>query len=388
MVAIGSAVRLDAEEIDMRHLWRLGFIPVGIVVALALALLATGAQATGGVRIATACSNETVNGAGFGKQLTLRFVLIGSVSCDKAQRLAGAYFNKMAAGHCGKLNNICGLQFPGGWVCSIFFSGESQQTGGAIAGCARTGAKIRLYKATRRTNTPGMFHLLEFLSPDRKVWCESYNGEISGPFAPFECGTTSGKFPMFSAYLSKHGKVTICFMTHLIQQPGQQPDTCFVSGTDQAPVLHVGQQNSTDGVLCNSEPNGITCTLTAGSGRGKGFFINGTSVMRIGPPPAPKVPIVPFWKWNNGHTQLTSLTFRHLPADAVIVISCVGRSCPAARWTANATDVSNLARRLKGRSLDVGTRLTITINVPGRRPEVALFVTRYRRAPSATLISR
>jgi hypothetical protein len=29
-----------------------------------------------------------------------------------------------------------------------------------------------------------------------------------------------------------------------------------------------------DGVLCISEANGITCTLTAGAAKGKGFQIN------------------------------------------------------------------------------------------------------------------
>jgi hypothetical protein len=58
---------------------KLGFIPVGIVVALAL--MSTGAQATGGGRIAAACSNQTV--AVFGKPTRLRFVLHGKVSCKK-----------------------------------------------------------------------------------------------------------------------------------------------------------------------------------------------------------------------------------------------------------------------------------------------------------------
>ena len=117
-------------------------------IILVLALTGTGAQASG-ARIASACPKETVNGANVGK-LTLRFVLIGRVSCDKARRLARAYFNKRAAGQCGKQNNFCVLQFPGGWDCSIFFAAESQETGGATAGCAQTGAKIRLYKATNR----------------------------------------------------------------------------------------------------------------------------------------------------------------------------------------------------------------------------------------------
>jgi hypothetical protein len=50
---------------------RLCFIPVGVIVALAL--MTTGALATGRGGTTTACSNETL-----GKQ-TMRFVLIGRV---------------------------------------------------------------------------------------------------------------------------------------------------------------------------------------------------------------------------------------------------------------------------------------------------------------------
>lgn len=77
--------------------------------------------------------------------------------------------------------------------------------------------------------------------------------------------------------------VTICFITHLIQQPGNAPDACFENWNYEAPVLRVGQQNYVDGVLCNSAANGITCSLTTGAGNGKGFFINGPSASRVGP---------------------------------------------------------------------------------------------------------
>ena len=50
-----------------------------------------------------------------------------------------------------------------------------------------------------------------------------------------------------------------------------------------SPVLRVGEQNFVDGVLCKSQTTGITCTLTAGAGKGKGFLINSTSVTRVGP---------------------------------------------------------------------------------------------------------
>ena len=119
---------------------------------MVLALTSTGAQATGSARIATACSNETVNGGKYVEvpelrgELTLRFVLIGSVTCDEAHRLVRAYFRKVAAGagQCGKQNSFCELQLAGGWDCFVVPAAQSQD--GAHADCARTGATIRLYR--------------------------------------------------------------------------------------------------------------------------------------------------------------------------------------------------------------------------------------------------
>jgi hypothetical protein len=129
----------------------LGLTTVALIMVLALT--STGAQATGGGRIASTCSNETVNGGKyvevltFRGELTLRFVLIGSVTCDEAHRLVRAYFGKMAADQqCGKMNSFCELQFAGGWDCFIIPAAQSQD--GANADCARTGATIRVYKVS------------------------------------------------------------------------------------------------------------------------------------------------------------------------------------------------------------------------------------------------
>ena len=81
---------------------------------------------------------------------------------------------------------------------------------------------------------------------------------------------------MLSASLYNGGKVTICFITHLIQQPGRAPDACFENWDPQAPVLD--QRTMWTRPYSKSETNGITCTLTAGVGKGKGFFIDSTSV--------------------------------------------------------------------------------------------------------------
>lgn len=70
---------------------------------MVLALTSTGAQATGSARIATACSNETVN-AGFGN-VTGRFVLHRNVSCREAHRTMQAYARAIADGRC--TSEIC-----------------------------------------------------------------------------------------------------------------------------------------------------------------------------------------------------------------------------------------------------------------------------------------
>jgi hypothetical protein len=132
------------------------------------------------------------------------------------------------------------------------------------------------------TGPLGAQRLQTFLSPDQKIWCVSGGGV---PGSPFACAARPGEnlpFPQFSAELSNSGNVTICSITHLIQEPGQPPDTCFENWDSQAPVLRIGKQNFVDGVLCKSQTSGITCTLTVGAEQGKGFFINSTSVRRVG----------------------------------------------------------------------------------------------------------
>jgi hypothetical protein len=121
---------------------------VGLVAA-ALASTSSAAPVMGRARSAAACAPVRVNGGqGVGTQ-TVRFKLIGHVSCATAQGLARTYFHKIATGQCGQLNNFCDLRL-GGWDCSIFFATESQETGGASAGCARErgSARVRFYTSS------------------------------------------------------------------------------------------------------------------------------------------------------------------------------------------------------------------------------------------------
>lgn len=125
-------------------------VRICVVLLLALALLSTGAMASG-ASAATACSGLSVNTGHSPGKKAVRLTLIGRVSCVEAHRLVTSWFGKVAAGRCGRANNFCNLQFPGGWDCSFFFAAESREAAGATAGCARVhggrvDAKIRIYE--------------------------------------------------------------------------------------------------------------------------------------------------------------------------------------------------------------------------------------------------
>jgi hypothetical protein len=129
-----------------------------VAVALLGALLAAGtpgalgATGAGGEASASAsCSTVRVNpGKRYGGKQRLRVKAVGRVSCGKARHLTRAYYHKMGAGKCGRLNNFCDLSLAGGWSCSLFFATETQETGGAIAGCARRSARVRMYPVGKR----------------------------------------------------------------------------------------------------------------------------------------------------------------------------------------------------------------------------------------------
>lgn len=117
-----------------------------LIAALTIGLIGISAVPAAAHITTAACAKEKVNGGKYLGQLTLRFGLVGRVSCAEAHHLARTYFHKFATGQCGQQNNFCDLTFKG-WSCSFFFATEAQQTGGAKAGCARQQgrAKVRFY---------------------------------------------------------------------------------------------------------------------------------------------------------------------------------------------------------------------------------------------------
>jgi hypothetical protein len=232
------------------------------------------AQATARGEAASACSAETVNAGRYGGEQTLRFVLIGSASCSKARRLVHAYYSKMAAGGCGRLNNFCNLQFSGGWDCSLFFATESEETGGAIAGCARTGAKIRLYRVNSRTPTQKPANPPEFFARPVGgfITCGFAEGERmvcwGGPLTPDESDPLE-----HVATLQSDGQVEPCSRQRTEVR-------CFEGNVgENTPTLSAGTVDTIGPFNCKVLATGVECTVTA---TGIGFLITPSEITKVG----------------------------------------------------------------------------------------------------------
>lgn len=155
---------------------------VGLVVA-ALAPTSSAVPVTSRASSAAACAPVRVNGGQGLAKVTVRLGLIGHVSCATAHRLARTYFHKIATGQCGQQNNFCDLSFQG-WDCSIFFATESQQAGGAAAGCAQERGRARVrffYKYHLAAVTAERFAAPRFaLAAERLEKCANYNALHAG----------------------------------------------------------------------------------------------------------------------------------------------------------------------------------------------------------------
>ncbi len=84
------------------------------------------------------------------------------------------------------------------------------------------------------------------------------------------------------ARVNTAGHVSICSVPQLEYSPGAHvPNTCFQNWAEPV-VLGDGQQTELDGFRCSSATNGITCTVVAGAGKGKGFRVNADEAVEVG----------------------------------------------------------------------------------------------------------
>ena len=111
---------------------------------------------------------------------------------------------------------------------------------------------------------PTLVHLGSFLSPDRKVWCRIIKDATENDAW---CGI---KPTAALATVTPSGGVTVCNAY------------CLQNWDDKAPVLGYGHRSELNGFRCASAQNGITCTVIAGVGQGKGFLINTSGITKVG----------------------------------------------------------------------------------------------------------
>lgn len=265
---------------------KLGVVLLGSTVALVLITTTPGAyktyasnlapsherefraRSTASIASARKCSDRTVNQVGPAEETTIRFALIGHVSCDKAHHLISAYFNDVEKGRrCEGVQ--CIVQFRGGWTCSYFSAGESAEAGGALAGCyqSATRARVRVY---------GVLLGAGFVSPDRRVWCAAAFSPELGAFSEVGC-VTAGLEEHRGAIVQRSSQVTLC-----AEEPPVPPAhigvwDCFQNFDPKAPVLPYGERADVGGFRCTSATSGVTCTVVA---TGQGFLINGSEAVQ------------------------------------------------------------------------------------------------------------
>jgi hypothetical protein len=121
----------------------------------------------------------------------------------------------------------------------------------------------------------------DFLSPDRKVWCGI--GEGRRPFCVAAQTSQGLGYPSASAEIEADGKVEICSIARESEAPllhGVRQG-CVQNWHATAPILAYGQSSELEGVRCTSATNGITCVVTSGASRGKGFRVSSSEAVEL-----------------------------------------------------------------------------------------------------------
>jgi hypothetical protein len=237
---------------------------IACVLPVAALLVPATAQAR-----AAGCGNVTVNAGGSVGKTTVRAKRKGKVSCTKVRSLIRSYFHHIATGKCGRNNNFCWIKVDRNWLCGIYSYGLSQARGGAMAFCAdqrKGGPSFLLFKVL----PPNVREYESFQSPDRRVWCNSWGRTDS-----IECISAHGRAE-HGGFLTLAGKVTLCRV-----EVRSLEELCAMNWDGRAPILKVGQRVERDGFRCVSAADGITCTVLAGEGKGKGFRINADGVEAV-----------------------------------------------------------------------------------------------------------
>jgi hypothetical protein len=264
---------------------RLGFIPVGII--LALALMSAGPVATSSAAsspeffaprvldvecsispasVETVCISER---PGYAQRATLS--ANGEVVlCTAHPSARGGSCEGNAGEHTPVLGY--GRQIRRGrFRCQVLHTGVECTVVSTGKGFIMSRNKVVSVGGASIALAP--LTLREFLSPDRKVWCVVEDGG---------CGTNPAP-PTRAAEIHSNGTVSLCFVAEVVYPPGGHvPLECFQNFNQSAAILPYGQSDLYGDIRCTSAPNGITCVKVSGAGQGKGFRINATEAVEVG----------------------------------------------------------------------------------------------------------
>jgi hypothetical protein len=94
-----------------------------------------------------------------------------------------------------------------------------------------------------------------------------------------------------------------------------------------------------------------------------------------------QVKVVAAWSWTAKRTRLKALALDKLPRHVAVRLSCRGKGCPRARWSARPGRARSLLSHLRHASFAAGDRLTLAISEPGHRSERIAIRIRPGRRP-------
>lgn len=285
---------------------RLGFIPIGIVTALAFISVGGSALATpsgplsevGHARAATRTAAEFYAPRALGMECGM---YLDGVHCQSMRTRHN--FAQVAEMRPNGTVTVCSTHRLNPNTCDLGNAGEHTPTlsrgkritvGPFRCQILRTGVECTVISTGKgflmsrkkvvsvggASFRPAPLHLGNFLSPDRKVWCGL--GEARA-FCGAGLSGLHETFPLSLAQLERGGKVTICFITERKEPPaGHAPEGCLQNWDEKAPILRYGQETELEGIRCRSATDGITCTEVAGAGTGRGFRVSSSEAVQVG----------------------------------------------------------------------------------------------------------
>ena len=131
-----------------------------------------------------------------------------------------------------------------------------------------------MYKASPG-GPPGAEQSVQFRSADDQIWCAA---NAAGPGVRFFCASPRGGAgsSQHAAWLYKDGHAKLCNVA-----VATLSNECYVNWGIDTPFLGLRKENYINGVLCKYTTAGMTCTLTSGPAKGRGFRINKNGAIQV-----------------------------------------------------------------------------------------------------------